>query len=225
MNNKLITILAILVSLSFWGCKGGTVSPIKGENFSKDASYALGMDIGGGLAGAGIIPDMEEFLKGVRDSLTGKETRLNEYEAMMIIQNEYQELMAGKEEEAKQKEAEFLAGNSKKKGVTITPSGLQYEVITESTGAKPTASSRVRVHYEGKLIDGTVFDSSYERGDPAEFNLNGVIAGWTEGLQLMSVGSKYRLYVPSELGYGQGGQGIPPYSTLIFEVELLDILN
>jgi len=120
---------------------------------------------------------------------------------------------------------EFLAENSKKPGIVITPSGLQYEVITEASGPKPDATDTVRVHYRGTLTDGTVFDSSYDRGNPIEFPLNGVIPGWTEGVQLMSVGSKYKFYIPQELGYGPGGAGpIPPYSVLIFEVELLDIL-
>jgi FKBP-type peptidyl-prolyl cis-trans isomerase len=121
---------------------------------------------------------------------------------------------------------EFLAENSKRPGINITPSGLQYEVIREGTGAKPNAEDEVRVHYEGKLIDGTVFDSSYENGEPIEFPLYRVIPGWSEGVQLMSIGSKYILYIPYGLGYGESGAGpIPPYSTLIFEVELLDIIN
>ena len=119
----------------------------------------------------------------------------------------------------------FLEENAQREGVHVTESGLQYEVITEGHGAKPTAASTVKVHYEGTLIDGTVFDSSYERGEPAEFPLGGVIRGWTEGLQLMTVGSKYKLYIPYELGYGERGAGasIPPYATLIFTVELLEV--
>jgi len=124
-----------------------------------------------------------------------------------------------------QKGIDFLVENGKKAGIITTSSGLQYEVINEGNGAKPAADDIVKVHYEGKLIDGTVFDSSYER-EPIEFPLNQVIPGWTEGVQLMSVGSKYRLFIPPELGYGAGGAGpIPPNSVLIFEVELLDIPN
>jgi len=210
----------------FFGCnKIGSGSPLKGENFDKDASYALGMNIGSSLAMDGIIPNLDEFLKGVRDSISGGTMRFDESEAIMKIQTAYQSMMEKRDAEATEEETAFLAENSKKPGVVITPSGLQYEVITETFGPKPTASDMVRVHYEGRLIDGTVFDSSYDRGSPAEFPLGGVIQGWIEGLQLMSVGSKYRFFIPSELGYGSRGAGsIPPYSTLIFEVELLDIL-
>jgi len=127
--------------------------------------------------------------------------------------------------QAKAKGEEFLASNAKRPEVTTTPSGLQYEVITSTLGAKPKATDKVRVHYEGTLVDGTVFDSSYKRGEPITFGLNQVIKGWTEGLQLMPVGSKYKLYIPSDLGYGAQGAGssIPPHSALIFTVELLGI--
>ena len=127
--------------------------------------------------------------------------------------------------EAKAEGEKFLEENKLREGVKTTESGLQYEVIKEGKGKKPTAESTVKVHYEGTLIDGTVFDSSYQRGEPIEFPLNGVIKGWTEGLQLMPVGSKYKLFIPYELGYGErgAGQSIPPYATLIFTVELLEI--
>jgi FKBP-type peptidyl-prolyl cis-trans isomerase len=137
------------------------------------------------------------------------------------------EVMAKRAEENKARELAFLEENGKKPGVTITDSGLQYEVITEGTGSKPTAEDIVRVNYEGTLMDGTVFDSTYTRGEPAEFPLYGVIPGWTEGIQLMSEGSSYRFYIPSALAYGEQGAGsvIPPYSTLIFKVELLSIIK
>ena len=127
---------------------------------------------------------------------------------------------------AKEEGEKFLAENAKREGVKTTASGLQYEVLEATLGQKPKATDSVRVHYEGTLIDGTVFDSSYKRGESIAFPLNGVIKGWTEGLQLMSVGSKWRLYIPYRLGYGEHGAGssIPPYSTLIFDVELLDII-
>ena len=126
---------------------------------------------------------------------------------------------------AKEEGEKFLAENAKREGVKVTESGLQYEVLEATIGQKPKATDSVRVHYEGTLIDGTVFDSSYKRGESIAFPLNGVIKGWTEGLQLMSVGSKYKLYIPYELGYGErgAGQSIPPYATLIFTVELLEI--
>ena len=126
---------------------------------------------------------------------------------------------------AKEEGEKFLADNAKRPGVKVTPSGLQYEVLDATLGQKPKATNTVRVHYEGTLPDGTVFDSSYKRGEPISFPLNGVIAGWTEGLQLMSVGSKYKLFIPYNLGYGERGAGasIPPYAALIFTVELLGI--
>lgn len=126
---------------------------------------------------------------------------------------------------AKEEGEKFLAENAKRPGVKVTPSGLQYEVLDATLGQKPKPSDTVRVHYEGTLPDGTVFDSSYKRGEPISFPLNGVIAGWTEGLQLMSVGSKYKLFIPYNLGYGERGAGasIPPYAALIFTVELLGI--
>ena len=121
----------------------------------------------------------------------------------------------------------FLADNAKREGVTVTASGMQYEIITAGDGSKPTSASTVRTHYHGTLIDGTVFDSSYERGEPAEFPVNGVIAGWTEALQMMGVGSKWRLFLSHELAYGERGAGsdIRPYAALVFDVELLDILD
>ncbi|MDR2922724.1 MAG: FKBP-type peptidyl-prolyl cis-trans isomerase, partial [Treponema sp.] len=162
-----------------------------------------------------------------KDSLTGAQTRLDTSEAQMKFQQAYEAIIEKRNNEAMQKETAFLAENSKKPGVSITASGLQYEVIEEGKGPKPGESDTVKVHYEGKLIDGTVFDSSYNRGAPAEFPLNLVISGWTEGIQLMGVNSKYRLYIPSQLAYGPNGADpvIPPYSTLIFEVELLDIIK
>jgi FKBP-type peptidyl-prolyl cis-trans isomerase len=220
MKYKLIFVLAVFVAAQvFFGCnKIGSGSPLKGENFDKDASYAIGMQIGTSLAQDGVIPNLNEFLIGLRDALSGKELRFGEFESQMIIQEAYSAMMEGKEKA-------FLAENSKKTGIKITPSGLQYEIITETSGPKPEAGSTVRVHYEGKLVDGTVFDSSIERGEPVEFQLDEVISGWTEGLQLMSKGSKYRFFIPSNLGYGPSGwRNIPPYAALIFEVELLDIL-
>lgn len=229
MKSKIVLATAIFLSaFVLWGCKENRSlsSLLKGENFDKDASYALGMSIGESMAADGIVPNIPEFVKGLEDRISGKETRLTQIEAMTAIQTAFQAAMETKGAESMKEGTEFLAKNSKKDGVTVTPSGLQYEVITEASGKKPSATSVVRVHYEGTLIDGTVFDSSIERGEPIEFPLDGVIAGWTEGLQLMSIGSKYRLFIPSELGYGaQGGGPIPPHSALIFEVELLDIID
>jgi FKBP-type peptidyl-prolyl cis-trans isomerase len=232
MKYRHLLILTILTAVAvFSGCKGSNSGSSAGEaNFDKDASYALGMSIGSGLKDSlntdGIIPDIDEFIKGFRDSLTGEKARYDEYEAMDLINTAFDALLEGKNAEAIQEENAFLAENSRKSGVIITSSGLQYEIVTETNGPKPSITDTVRVHYEGRLVDGTIFDSSIERGSPAEFPLNAVISGWTEGLQLMGVGSKYMFYIPSNLGYGPNGWGpIPPSATLIFNVELLDILN
>jgi len=223
MKKNIIFLTILIVTFVLLGCKGKSDSAVKEENFDKDASYALGMNIGSNLTADGIIPNSEQFLLGMKDMLSGGKTRFTEEEAIQKIQTAYSAMIEKRGNESMQKGIDYLVENGKKPGIITTSSGLQYEVIKEGNGAKPAASDTVKVHYEGKLIDGTVFDSSYNRA-PVEFPLNQVIAGWTEGVQLMSVGSKYRLFIPSELGYGAGGAGpIPPNSVLIFEVELLDI--
>jgi FKBP-type peptidyl-prolyl cis-trans isomerase len=226
----LITVLTVFFCV-FSGCKADNKADAAAsapkETFDKDASYALGMNIGTSLKADNLYPNIEEFLQGVKDSLYDAETRYTMEEAYQVFSEAFSAVTAEREAANRQAENEYLAESSKKPGVTVTGSGLQYEVIQEGTGPKPAAADRVRVHYEGPLTDGTVFDSSYSRGEPIEFSLGGVIPGWTEGLQLMSVGSKYRFVIPSDLGYGAQGAGpqIPPYSTLIFEVELLDIVQ
>ena len=227
-NIWIIPVVLILAAV-FTACgksgNAGAISPLGGENFDKDASYALGMSVGGSLAQDGIIPHLDEVIQGMRDGITGN-TRMDMNEAQLRFQTAYMAIMDKKGVESMEKETAFLAENSKKPGVIITGSGLQYEVIEEGPGPKPVPADTVSVHYEGKLIDGTVFDSSRVRGTPAEFPLEMVIPGWTEGIQLMSVGSKYKFYIPSGLAYGSDGGGpIPAYSTLIFEVELLDIIK
>jgi FKBP-type peptidyl-prolyl cis-trans isomerase len=210
------------------GCKaGGKTASFPEETFGKEASYALGMNVGTSLKTDNLYPNMEEFVQGIKDVLGDSTPRYTIEEAYQIFSEALRSLAEQRNEESKQAENNFLAENSKKPGITVTGSGLQYEVMSEGYGPKPAASDTVRVHYEGSLTNGTVFDSSYSRGEPIEFPLNGVIPGWTEGLQLMAVGSKYRLIIPSDLGYGpQGaGQQIPPYSTLVFEVELLGIVQ
>ncbi len=218
-----------LCSLFLGSCKdsGQAASASTEANFDKDASYALGMNLGGSLRSDSIFPDMDEFFRGLTDSLNGKETRLTMDQAMAALNKAIDDRMAADNADAVQKEIDYLAENSKKEGVKITASGLQYEVLAEGAGSKPVASDTVRVNYEGTFTDGSVFDSSYSRGQPAEFALAGVIPGWTEGMQLMSEGAKYRFYVPSALGYGAAGipQMIPPYATLVFEVELLSIVK
>jgi FKBP-type peptidyl-prolyl cis-trans isomerase FkpA len=199
---------------------------LENVNFSKDSSYAIGLDFATGIKNAGIVPDLDEILKAMQDVFNGNDLRFELNEAYEMVDAEYATLREKKDNEVLESGTKFLEENGKKPNILTTSSGLQYEVITEGNGAKPSESDVVRVHYEGKLIDGTVFDSSYQKGQPIEFALNGVIPGWTEGLQLMPVGSTYMLYIPSDLGYGTyGQQNIPPNSVLIFKVELIDIVS
>ena len=189
-------------------------------------SYALGLSMGQNLMSSGVESlNYQDLAAGIEDVLTKQQPKISYQEAQQVLNQFFQELEAKVAGAAKAEGEKFLAENAKREGVKVTPSGLQYEILEPSLGQKPKATDTVRVHYEGTLIDGTVFDSSYQRGEPIEFPLNGVIKGWTEGLQLMPKGSKYKLYIPYELGYGErgAGQSIPPYATLIFTVELLDI--
>ena len=209
---------------------GMTVN-LKSQNMTQEEknSYALGANVGESFKNAGIEIKFEIFKEGFMDALKGE----NKFsmEEMQACFNNIQEQMADKQNKEnsveKEKGIHFLAENKKIDGVFETASGLQYKIIVKGDGPKPAATDKVKVHYTGKTIDGQVFDSSVERGEPVEFPLNQVIPGWTEGLQLMPVGSKYMLYIPSELGYGDRGSGgiIKPGSTLIFEVELLDIVK
>lgn len=190
-------------------------------------SYAIGMNIGANLLQSGAKNiDSEALARGLNDVLNGKKTEIEPREAGSILNKYFAELEEAKSQEAIADGAAFLAANGQRSEVTTLPSGLQYEVIKMGDGQKPKATDTVRCHYKGTLIDGTEFDSSIRRGQPADFPVNGVIAGWVEALQLMPVGSKWKLFIPYNLGYGaQGaGQSIPPYAALIFEVELLDIL-
>ena len=197
-------------------------------------SYALGLGIGQQLAqmGADNI-SAEDFAQAINDVLKGNELKVSHREAQTIVQDYFQKqeqkLQAERAEKGKaHKEAgeKFLAENSKKDGIVTLPSGLQYQVLKEGNGKKPSAKDTVQCHYEGTLIDGTVFDSSYQRGEPATFPLQQVIAGWTEGLQLMQEGAKYRFFIPYRLAYGEGGAGasIPPFAALIFDVELIQVV-
>ena len=205
-------------------------------NFSPDlssdegrVSYGIGRQLGGQLRDnppPGV--DLTAILAGLTDAFTGQASRVSEAElgaSFKVIREIMQAEAAAKAEAAAGEGRAYLADNAKRDGVTVLASGLQYEVLVAGEGAKPSAEDQVRTHYHGTLIDGTVFDSSYERGQPAEFPVGGVIAGWTEALQLMNAGSKWRIYVPSELAYGAQGVGsIAPHSVLVFDVELLEVL-
>ena len=190
-------------------------------------SYAIGLGIGQNLLSMGAQGiNVVDFAQAIADVLNGKETAISHNEAREIVNKYFMELEEKMNAENIEKGKAFLEENAKKEGVITLPSGLQYQVITEGNGKKPSATDKVKCHYEGTLIDGTLFDSSIKRGQPAVFGVNQVIKGWVEALQLMSEGSKWRLFIPSELGYGaqQAGEMIPPHSTLIFEVELIEVL-
>ena len=190
-------------------------------------SYAIGLGIGQNLLSMGAQGiNVEDFSQAIADVLNRNELAMSHNEAREIVNKYFMELEEKMNAENIEKGKAFLEENAKKEGIVTLPSGLQYEVITEGNGKKPSATDRVKCHYEGTLIDGTLFDSSIKRGQPAVFGVNQVIKGWVEALQLMSEGSKWRLFIPSELGYGaqQAGEMIPPHSTLIFEVELIEVL-
>lgn len=198
-------------------------------------SYALGLGIGQQLLQMGASGlDIDDFATAIKDVIAGNELKVQHRDAQRIVQEYFakqeQEMNAKRAEQGKaHKEAgeKYLAENAKKDGVVTLPSGLQYLVLKEGTGKKPTARDSVMCHYEGFLIDGTVFDSSIQRGEPATFGLQQVIAGWTEGLQLMQEGAKYRFFIPYRLAYGEGGAGasIPPFAALIFDVELIQVVG
>lgn len=198
-------------------------------------SYALGLGIGQQLKQMGLKDALviEDFAQSIVDVLQNNDLKVKNSEAQQIVNQffaDQEKKMKAQQAEAGKKALEegrvFLQNNMNRPGVITTKSGLQYEVLVEGNGKKPKATDQVRCHYEGTLIDGTVFDSSYKRNEPAVFGLNQVIAGWTEGVQLMSEGAKYRFYIPYLLAYGESGAGgmIPPYATLIFDVELIEVL-
>jgi FKBP-type peptidyl-prolyl cis-trans isomerase len=232
-----LTAVIVVFVLGFSGCDKGLGKPVDGA-LDKDTSYALGMFFASQFTLPDIHYDYQAFAEGFKAFTEAEETRFSMEEAMEKIDTGLAAYMSKYQEEqsevnrqaaeANLAEGEaFLLENSGKGGVITTSSGLQYEVITEGSGVKPGPADMVRVNYEGTFLDGTVFDSSYSRGTPAEFNLNGVIRGWTEGLQLMSEGSEYRFFIPASLAYGEAGSqgGIPPNSVLVFKVELLSIIK
>ena len=190
-------------------------------------SYALGISMAGNLQNAGFKDlNIEELTRGISDIINGKKPDMTPEEAQQLLNKHFAKLQEAVDKKNKEIGEGFLAENGKQEGVITTASGLQYIVIQECNGPKPKETDTVRCHYEGRLIDGTVFDSSYRRNQPAEFPVSQVIAGWVEALQLMSTGSKWRLFIPSDLAYGEHGAGdvIRPHSALIFDVELLQIV-
>ncbi len=206
-------------------------SPPPFKDTKEKASYSIGVSIGKNFKNQGADLNLETVLQGMKDAVEGKKTLMTDQEIQETMMSFSAQMRAKAQEKQKEageknrKEGEaFLAENKKKDGVKTTPSGLQYKVITMGTGTKPTTNDTVVTHYRGTLIDGTEFDSSYKRGEPATFPVTGVIKGWTEALQLMPVGSKWQLFIPSDLAYGPNGRpSIPPSSTLLFDLELISI--
>ena len=189
-------------------------------------SYALGLSLGQNMASSGVKTiEFDDLVAGMKAIMNKEKPAISFEEAQEVLNKFFKELEAKVAGQAKEEGEAFLAENAKREGVIVTGSGLQYEVLTAAEGKKPKATDKVKVHYEGTLIDGTVFDSSYRRGEAISFGLNQVIKGWTEGVQLMSVGAKYKFFIPYNLAYGERGAGaqIPPYAALIFTVELLGI--
>lgn len=205
--------------------------PLKTEEAK--VGYLLGLQFGANLKGQGLKVDLEALKMGLDDGTNGADPKISQAEAQKIM-TRFRQTMMAKMKEMQSKVASdnlatgkrFLAANKKKPGVKQTSTGLQYKVIKKGSGAKPSADAKVKVHYEGRLITGQVFDSSYKRGEPATFPLNGVIPGWTEALTMMKPGAKWQIYVPAALAYGERGMGqtIPPNSVLVFDVELLEVM-
>ena len=232
---KLFVALMMICLLLVVGCSNDGSAPTGVSIASPDdsISYALGYQIGLNMQSGTEIIDESILIAGMKDALAkgscqiGEENVRPQLQAFQRKMSERQQAEAAAVAEAnKDAEAQFLAANKEKEGVVQLPSGLQYKVVTEGKGPKPKAEDKVRVHYTGRLIDGTKFDSSYDTNKPAEFQVRGVIKGWTEALQLMPVGSKWELYIPARLAYGARarGQHIKPHSMLVFDIELLDIV-
>lgn len=221
---------AVVSGMFFTSCGSKTNVSLKSDVDS--VSYAIGVSTGLGYKEnlktlPGAEANVDALIAGFVQAIKGDSIKMNMEEAREYMQKYFVEASAKEANKTKEEGEKFLADNKTKSGVITTESGLQYQVITEGTGAKPTAEDHVKVHYTGTLLDGTKFDSSIDRGEPAEFPVSQVIKGWTEGLQLMPVGSKYIFWIPSDLAYGDRGAGqmIKPNSTLKFEVELLEIVN
>lgn len=225
-------VVVLLIGLA--ACQGNQEKELKLETQQQKVSYSIGMDIGKNLKQNEIDIEMEALARGIKDALADSSTKplLTAAQIEETMQQFQQDMMAKQNEKTNAMSSKnksvgdaFLAENAKKEGVVVLPSGLQYKIIKAGNGPKPKATDEVTTHYRGTLIDGTEFDSSYKRGQPTSFPVNGVISGWTEALQLMPVGSKWQLFIPSNLAYGERGAGgtIGPNSTLIFDIELLAI--
>lgn len=235
--------IAILLTLTLCLCgqmafaqdeEAATESPFASED--EEFSYLIGLNVGTNLARMPFEINLEAFQKGIVDSMKGNDLAISQEQLQQLgqaltakMQQEQQQKMQQKKEiaaEEAEKGKKFLEENAKEEGVITTDSGLQYQVLVEGDGPIPTAGDKVKTHYKGTLLDGTVFDSSYERGEPITFDVTGVIPGWQEALQLMKTGSKWKLFIPAELAYRDQGAGatIPPGATLIFEMELLEVL-
>lgn len=222
--------LALILGLSLLAsCNKKMGGDVKVETEEQKVSYAIGQEIGRGMKAQGIKVDVPVLAMSISDALAGKEPKLKPEEAQQAMMAMRMKMMEDRKKQAEgnvETGNKFLADMEKKEGVKKTKSGLLYKVVTKGKGKKPKETDTVKVHYKGTLIDGTEFDSSYARKEPAEFPVNRVIKGWIEGLQIMEVGSKYMFYIPSDLAYGaQGRPSIPPNSVLVFEVELLDIVK
>ncbi len=226
------TVCTAAVVVALLTAAGGFTADSALKTQREKTSYALGVEVGSNLKRQGVDLDAALIAKGLQDALAGGTMLLTEAEVREVVQAFQRELMAKQQEAQKSVSAKakaegeaVLAANATKEGVVTLPSGLQYKVITPGSGASPKASDTVTVHYRGRLIDGTEFDSSYKRNEPTSFPVGGVIPGWTEALQLMKVGAKWELYIPAKIAYGDRGAGgvIPPGATLVFEVELLSI--
>lgn len=234
MRRLVICLIGLVVLLPFLSLATdqdkATVAELK--TFAEKISYVLGQEIGNSFKESPVEIDLDIFIQGMNDSLKGRKSMLDADETNQIkqefsrqVQQSRQTQMSALSEKNRAAGSAFLAANKNKEGMVTTTSGLQYKVLKKGDGPKPQNNDKVTVHYRGTLLDGTEFDSSYKRGKPATFQVNGVIRGWTEALHLMNVGSKYQLFIPSDLAYGTRGAGrkIGPNSTLIFDVELLGI--
>lgn len=219
MNKIGICVMALALTQAMQG-KAQTL-----KSSTDSVSYALGIDVGSSLTANGVVISAESFVNGVRDGIAGSNRLIGQEEGIRIIKAAFAKAADDKAKALKQEETTFFESIKSKSEIKPGEDGLYYEVLQEGTGAKPTATDEVTVHYKGTLASGKVFDSSYDRGEPIDLGLDRVIRGWQIGIPLMSVGSKYRFYIPSDLGYGERGAGadIPPYSALVFEIELVGI--